>query len=211
MGNQYSIIKKDYWAGVNSYLEIHTRNMEDMSDLQDKLENLSSVKRANQNNGYFIVYVREPYTIDELEGEVESLLKKYYGSANLNDLKKTSVAIEGYDKAKTVFDKASCQCNSTDNTRECLDNFRLSLELVLKEVLQNDKSLENQRIPLMKYLEQKGVSSEINALFWHVLDCYSKYQNNHVKHNFDIAENDIPIIIEQTKSMINILTKLERE
>lgn len=211
MVNQYSIIKKDYWAGVNSYLEVHIKNMEDMLDLHEKLGKLSSVKRANLQKGYFVVYVRKPYTIDESKDEINSFLRKYYEETFSYDLETISNAIERFDKAKIIFDKASCQYDSGDNTRECLDNFRLSLELMLKEVLQNDKSLENQRIPLMQYLEQKGVSSEISTLFWHVLDCYSKYQNNHVKHNFEITENDIPIIIEQTKSMINILTRLERE
>lgn len=211
MGNQYSIIKKDYWAGVNSYLEVHIKNMEDMLDLQEKLGKLSSVKRANPQKGYFVVYVRNPYTIDETENEINSFLKRYYGETYSYDLETTSNAIEHIDKAKIIFDKASRQYDSIDNTRECLDNFRLSLELVLKEILQNDKSLENQRIPLMRYLEQKGVSSEISTLFWHVLDCYSKYQNKRIKHNFDITENDIPIIIEQTKSMINILTRLEKK
>ena len=211
MEKQYSIIRKDYWGGVNSYLEVHIRNVEDMLDLQEKINKISSVKGASPKNGYFVVYVRKPYTIDELESEINSFLKRYYEKAYSYDLETISNAMESFDKAKMFFDKASRQCNSTDNTRECLDNFRLSLELMLKEILKNDKSLENQRIPLMRYLEQKGVSSEINTLFWHVLDCYSKYQNNRVKHNFDVTENDIPIIIEQTKSMINILTRLERE
>lgn len=211
MGKQYSIIRKDYWTGINSFLEVHIKNKEDMTVLHEKLERLSSVKRANPQNGYFIVYVREPYIIDELEDEIEFLLKKYYENANFSDLKTISVEIGRFGKAKVLLGKASQQYYSKDNIRECLDNFRLSLELVLKEVLQNDKSLENQRLPLKHYLDDKGVSSEISTLFWHVLDCYSKYQNNHVKHNFDIAENDISIIIEQTKSMISTLMKLEKE
>ena len=167
MEKQYSIIRKDYWGDVNSYLEVHIRNVEDMLDLQEKINKISSVKGASPKNGYFgrstitdfedvvkldVQYIEK----DELESEINSFLKRYYEKAYSYDLETISNAMESFDKAKMFFDKASRQCNSTDNTRECLDNFRLSLELMLKEILKNDKSLENQRIPLMRYLEQKG-------------------------------------------------------
>lgn len=211
MEKLYSIIKKDYWSGINSYLEVHIRNVKDMSDIQRKLEKLPSVKRANCNNGYFIVYVREPYTIIEAEKDINTLFKIYYDEATSEELHLTSNLLGRFGKAKSIFTKACQQYGLKDNTRECLDNFRLSIELLLKELLQNDKSLENQREPLKSYLNNKNVSSEISTLFWHVLDCFSKYQNNHVKHDINIAENDISIIIEQTKSLINTIMKLERE
>lgn len=85
------------------------------------------------------------------------------------------------------------------------------MELLLKEILKNNKSIENQQVPLNEYLKQKGVAPEIIKYFWHVLDCFNKYQNNHVKHDFNINENDMPIIIEQTKSLFNTIIKLEGE
>ena len=116
-----------------------------------------------------------------------------------------------YDKAKSLFESGCKKYKSRNDLRGCLDDFRLSLELLLKEILHNERTLDNQLITLNQYLAEKGVSSEISNGFRHFLDCYNKYQNNHVKHNLNIAKNDATIIIEQTKSLINILMKLKGE
>ena len=211
MARQYSIIKRDPFLGINQYLEVHIRNIKDMFELQKRLEDLSSVRKANPNKDYFIVYVREPYTITELENEVDSLLRKYYDSDLCDELHLIGSSLVRFSKAKALFDSACEKYILKIDDRGVVDNFRLSMELLLKEILKNNKSLENQQVPLNEYLKQKGVAPEIIKYFWHVLDCFNKYQNNHVKHDFNINENDMPIIIEQTKSLFNTIIKLEGE
>lgn len=85
--------------------------------------------------------------------------------------------------------------------------MRLSLETLIKELLNNNKSLENQTSDLGKLLKDKNVSNEIRNLFQTLLDYYSKYQNNYVKHNDAIKSNEMELIINQTNIMIQFLVK----
>lgn len=211
MAKMYSIERREYWSETNPYLKVYIRKTEDMQELQIKLEALSSVKRANPNKDYFVVYNRNPYTISETQKEVELCLDKFYDRESLDELSIISESLDWYDKAKSLFESGCKKYKSRNDLRGCLDDFRLSLELLLKEILHNERTLDNQLIPLNQYLAEKGVSSEISNGFRHFLDCYNKYQNNHVKHNLNIAKNDATIIIEQTKSLINILMKLKGE
>ena len=83
--------------------------------------------------------------------------------------------------------------------------MRLSLELLLKEILNNDKSMENQFGEIGKILKERGISEEIRNLFVKILDYYSKYQNNNVKHDSQINEMEVKYIIEQTSIFINFI------
>jgi uncharacterized tellurite resistance protein B-like protein len=89
--------------------------------------------------------------------------------------------------------------------RNSLDDLRLSLELLLKGILQNGKSSENQRPAITEFLKNKGVSPQIANLLWTLIDYYSKYQNEHVKHNDKVNPSDINFILDLTTSFIKQL------
>ena len=67
--------------------------------------------------------------------------------------------------------------------------MRLSLELLLKDLLNNDTSLENQWKILGKSLKDENVSKEISNLFQKILTYYGDYQNKYIKHNDNVKEN----------------------
>lgn len=67
--------------------------------------------------------------------------------------------------------------------RNSLDSIRLTLELVVREILNNGKSIEHQTKELGKYLESRGISKEFRNLFFRVLDMYNKIQNDFAKHS----------------------------
>jgi len=73
------------------------------------------------------------------------------------------------------------------------------------EILNNDKSMENQFGEIGKILKERGISEEIRNLFVKILDYYSKYQNNNVKHDSQINEMEVKYIIEQTSIFINFI------
>ena len=93
--------------------------------------------------------------------------------------------------------------------RNVLDDLRLALELLLRGVLGNNKSLENQ-IPLLGgYLKERGGSTEFRNMFIILVRYYSLYQNEHVKHNDAVIEDEIEFVIEITSSFMKHLVRME--
>lgn len=83
--------------------------------------------------------------------------------------------------------------------------MRLSLELLVKQILGNGKSLENQTSELGTKLS--GYHTEIRNLVIKTVDYLCKYQNHYVKHNDAVNPEEIDYIIEQTSATINFLIK----
>lgn len=94
--------------------------------------------------------------------------------------------------------------------RNLIDDLRLSLELLLKKILNNrKKSLENQREPLGKYLEQKNVPKQLRNMYWKLIDYYTDYQNNYAKHEDNVDSSEIEFIIYLTGTFMRFLMTLE--
>jgi hypothetical protein len=91
--------------------------------------------------------------------------------------------------------------------RHVLDDLRLSLELLLRHILKNKKSLENQLIPLGKYKKDKGYSPEIINMFQKILEYYSGYQNNYVKHNDLVNSGEVELMINLTTTFMRFIIK----
>lgn len=111
-------------------------------------------------------------------------------------------------QAYEIFKAALFDLGIKNKERQVIDNLRLSLELLFKAVLKNNKSLENQKNEIGKYLKDKDTSIEINNLFWQVLDYYSKYQNDKVKHSNNAKADEVEFILYLTGTLMRfILTK----
>jgi Zn-dependent M32 family carboxypeptidase len=107
-------------------------------------------------------------------------------------------------KAKKIYDYALDKYSRGESNRNVLDDMRSALETHLKEVLNNDKSLENQFSEVGKYLQTKGLSKEFVNMVITLLDYYAKYQNNHVKHNDAVKDEEVNFIIQLTSSFIQM-------
>lgn len=92
--------------------------------------------------------------------------------------------------------------------RNLLDDLRLSIETLLKSILNNSKSLENQTSELGTFLKNKGVSNEVASMYWKLLDYFSKYQNSYIKHNDNVNTNEIELIVYLTGVFIRFLSKI---
>jgi len=93
--------------------------------------------------------------------------------------------------------------------RNLIDDLRLSLELLLKQILNNEARLEKQKIFLGEYLKQKNVPKELNNMYWKLIDYYTKYQNNYAKHDDKVDSSEIEFIIYLTGIFIRFLMTLE--
>lgn len=95
--------------------------------------------------------------------------------------------------------------------RNLLDDLRVSLEILLKQVINNSSSLENQIRHIGNYMKPKGGSKELINMFEKLLRYYTSYQNNYVKHSSsgNVNEVEVEFIIEITSSFMKHLIKVK--
>lgn len=159
-------------------------------------------------------------------------LKKFKENKNVSDLKtklltnysdlapvgeieeelieETSYWLEKYHSAFQHYNESYRKYKSQDEqlVRNTLDDARLALELLLKAILGNEKSLENQKSELGEFIAQKGGTKEFSNMFCQLLNHYSNYQNNRIKHNENIAEAEIIFIFELTTVFMRQLVRI---
>lgn len=95
--------------------------------------------------------------------------------------------------------------------RNLIDDLRVALELLLKQLFDNGKSLENQLPLLGKFIKDRGGSKELANMFQKLVEYYSKYQNSYAKHDSAIIEEEIEFIFEITSSFMKHLVRLSVE
>jgi hypothetical protein len=110
-----------------------------------------------------------------------------------------------YPKSYEAFKNALSKLGKEGEERSIVDGLRLSLELLVKDILNNRKSLEKQQNEIGNYLKSKNASTEITNLFWTVLDYYSKYQNNRAKHENIVPIDEVEFILYLTGVLMRFL------
>ncbi|HEY5124686.1 MAG TPA: hypothetical protein VIK14_13225 [Ignavibacteria bacterium] len=145
-----------------------------------------------------------------LEQEIGTLNPDYafnFLRPNLNSdlLKDNLILLKDYPEAGRIYQSALNKLNEGKNERNLLDDLRLSLEILLKKLLANNKSLENQTNEIGSFLKSKYISGEVRNMFIKLIDYYSKYQNNYIKHNNLVIRAEIDLIVNLTGAFINFL------
>ena len=126
---------------------------------------------------------------------------------NVELVEETKHWLEPYNKAYTLYKSALEKLEHGNLQRNLIDDLRLSLELLLKELLGNEKSLENQIADIGTFQKNKGISTEASNMFNTLLNYYTKYQNKYVKHDDNVNEKEIEFIVDLTSSFIKFITK----
>ncbi len=126
---------------------------------------------------------------------------------NAKLMENTSHFLSEYPTSLELYNKAIGFYNSKRFHRNCLDDLRLSLELLLKSVFSNDKSLENQKANIGTFLSSKSISPELRNMFNTLIDYYGKYQNTYVKHNDNVNEDEIDAIFDLTSIFLRFIIK----
>lgn len=117
--------------------------------------------------------------------------------------------LESYEESYKLYQSALIKYGNKTFERNLLDDIRLSLELLLKSILNNDKSLEKQTADLGAYLKAKTTSAELRNMMTTLLTYYSQYQNSYVKHNDSVNEVEMDFVVEITSIVMKLLIKLE--
>lgn len=115
-----------------------------------------------------------------------------------------------YPNTKTSFSKALKIKKTPDKYRNIIDELRLSIEFLFKQLFNNNKSLENQKSNLGNYLKENNVSTEISNMYIKLIDLYATYNNNTAKHNDNVNEIEIDYIIYLTGSFIRFILLIEK-
>lgn len=124
-------------------------------------------------------------------------------------IKETKHWLDKYPEVLKLYDEALQKKGHNIYPRNLLDDLRLSLEILLKEVLGNSKSLENQTSDLGKFLESKNVSPYARTLYIDGLKKFASYQNNSVKHDDRSQKIEVDFIVEQTTVLMRFLVQLD--
>lgn len=115
-----------------------------------------------------------------------------------------------YPAAAKHFD-AALQLHLAGNPeqdRNLLDALRFGLEQLLKTLLRNTKSLENQKPVLLPWLKERGLHQQAINMFDTLLAQFSQYQNQAVKHNEEHSSNEIEFMIYLTGTFMRLLLQL---
>ena len=134
-------------------------------------------------------------------------------SSEINEtlIEETRHWLDGYPEALQLYNDALAKYEGQVFHRNLLDDLRLALEKLLRAVLVNDKSLENQIKFLGDYIKKRGGSAELANMFVKLVDYYAKYHNSYVKHDDAVIEEEIEFIFEITSSFMKHLIRLDAE
>ena len=177
----------DVWAEIAA---IYSTTIDQIDDLYEEIKQHSGLVLRNSKAllGCMLHYISEYYNPIEKEliSDVQHLLSSF------------TSALAPYQSALTKYERK-------EFLRNILDDVRLSLELLLKEILKNTKSLENNISELGAFLKDNNVSSEVRNMFTKLLDYFSKYQNEHIKHDDLVEEKEVQYIIELSSVMMKFI------
>lgn len=123
-------------------------------------------------------------------------------------IQKTKHWLSKHPNALKQYESALAKYEGGIFERNTLDDMRLAFELLVKDVLGNNKSLENQIPEIGSVLKKSGTSVELRNMVQQVIKYYTDFQNNHVEHNDAVNGNEIEYIIELTSVVMKFLIKI---
>lgn len=155
-----------------------------------------------------------PDKINNLKIQLIARYGSMFGTAssdtiNLSLIEDTKHWLDKYQASYNLYDSALTKFNNKIFERNLLDDLRLSLELLLKDIFKNGKSLENQISDIGVFVSRNGGSKEFSNMFRTLVDYFSRYQNTFVKHNDSVIEEEVEFIFEMTSSFMKHLVKME--
>lgn len=206
---KYKLLINRQWEG-HEYIELHV-SKSDIDSTQKRIEKLDAVRKVNISKDHLIVYPNVRYDIEEVKSIVESTLKDVVSETAIEDTEGVQDLLGNYLNCQLLYNSAIEKLRNGKDYRNALDDMRLALEKLLKEVLDVNTGLEKMEIPLSKYLKSKETSTEIRNSVVQSLKYLYHYQNNHVKHDNNVNEDDVEYVINQTNVIVRHIINLENK
>lgn len=191
------------------YIKIFLFNMKDASKVKDYLETIPCVRKINiSNEGKDLtVYLNTIYNAEDAEKILANSLSSFYSSLlpMINAIEETKKQLNKYPISKSLYEEAIQNIKVKGSNRNTLDSLRLALEKVVQEVDGDKSPLERQEKPLSNYLKNKGATPEIRKTIINSLHNLYRYQDDNVKHDSNIKNEDVCFLINQTNNIVNQL------
>lgn len=197
-----------------TYIKVFLTNIANIKLIQSILKRLDSVSAVNitesKNGKNLTVYKGYGKHINDTKADVKEVLDDFFrgiskGHNSVYNQALFSRLRSSYPEVSGLITSGFKHANNETEYRHALDDFRLAIELLLKNILKNEKSLEHQKAFLLPFMEEKGISTETRNMFFKLLDIFCKYQNNHVKHNNSVNNADLGIMIDYSVFFIKTL------
>jgi hypothetical protein len=148
--------------------------------------------------------------------KVDNSAAVYPGGAKLLDEKLVDASLvwlEEYPSALKAFQSALA-IHVTQDASKCrnlLDNLRFAVEQLLRGILGNNKSLENQKDVLLAWLRERGLHAHVVNMYHGLLfGGFAMYQNDAVKHGEKYAPQEIEFMIYITGTFMRLLIEVSR-
>lgn len=217
MPHFFSIEKREAFNTPYLKVKLLDNSEQQLQIIQQLIETLPAVRRCNITRNKrtdLTIHITEFYTIDEVSGEVKRLLDAHFEkgilcSDTLNKTKEVAKELSSHTQPFELYKKAIDGFQKQQDYRHAMDDLRLSLELLLKEVLLKDKSLEKQDKFLSAYLGRGGISTEIIAGITEEMKALGRYFNEHEKHKDDIKINEIDCVVRWASNIMHIVMSVK--
>ena len=122
--------------------------------------------------------------------------------------------LQDYPESLKAFEQALSIYSSGDKLkfRNLIDNLRVAIEQLLRKILSNQKSLENQSKELDSWLEKHGVHKQVRNLYGQLLfNQYKTLQNDVAKHgDIELLSEEIEYLIYLTGTFMRLIIQLRR-
>jgi hypothetical protein len=116
--------------------------------------------------------------------------------------------LDPFPESLVIFNQAIEKYRTRVFVRNLLDDLRLALEKLVQTIVGNSKSLENQLPAVGQFVKDRGGSPELSNMFVKLVDYYCKYQNNYVKHDDAVIEEEVEFVIEITSAFLKHFVRL---
>ena len=115
----------------------------------------------------------------------------------VEEVKSVDHWLYNYKDAYKAYQSAMEKLSNNRDDRNALDDIRLSLESLARELTGKNYTLENQlsKHTIEGMLKQKGTSDEIKNMITKMIDCFANYQNNNVKHHDNVDADDVEVMV----------------
>lgn len=203
---------------VNFNIEIPYSHYPFLNFTSKRVAFLKNLEAFEPKHQYYIIKELcsiEKFKYNQDAVDLKTKLISRYGdldqiSDKVNELliDETKHWLSNYPDSLSNFNSALEKYKNKIFERNSLDDLRLSLELLLKSIFMNGKSLENQISDIGTFIKDKKGSKEFSNMFSKLIEYYTKYQNTYVKHYDNVIEEEIEFILELTSSFMKHLVRL---
>jgi hypothetical protein len=126
---------------------------------------------------------------------------------NLEWLGQYPSALKNFREALSIF-----LSKDANKYRNLLDNLRFAVEQLLRDVLGNEKSLENQKEVLLPWMKGRGLHAQVINMYHDLLfKHFTIYQNDAVKHSEKYSPQEIEFMIYLTGTFMRLLIQASNQ